>query len=367
MEICARPRPAVAPGARCSNLQISKSPNPKSRSGISLLEILVSIFILSIGLLGVAALIPIGKLSLVETNKSDRSGMQGRAGLREVKARRMLDPTLLSDPQGRGTVPNVYAIDPLGVVDGLRLLNLGLTSNVGTGPLFPIPRFTLLYGSPPAAPSLTVVEQVFRWHDDLLYEQRADYTPPPAYPNGVRPIPVYDPGLGVNVQGSDPSFSWFLTVSPSQLQPRTYEVSVVSCYKRLLTQTNGQPDGEQAADLMTGAAGFPGLGFGGGTIVLNNPNLSTTLPLRRVKDNQWVMLCGWNPDANNNRIPVRCQWYRVVGVGLDVPAPNGPALSLVGPDWDVGNYQNVTLLVVNGVTGVYTNTVQLDSDEIWTK
>jgi hypothetical protein len=48
-------------------------------------------------------------------------------------------------------------------------------------------------------------------------------------------------------------------------------------------------------------------------------------------------------------------------------------LSLVGPDWDAANPMfvspngGVTLVVVDGVAGVYTSMVQLDSDEIWTK
>ena len=45
-----------------------------SRRGISLLEVLISIFIISVGLLGVASLIPAGKLRMVEANKSDRTG-----------------------------------------------------------------------------------------------------------------------------------------------------------------------------------------------------------------------------------------------------------------------------------------------------
>ena len=46
-------------------------------------------------------------------------------------------------------------------------------------------------------------------------------------------------------------------------------------------------------------------------------------------------------------------------------------LSLVGPDWDTTNLSangvNVRLIVVNGVTGVYTRTVQLDNDTTWSK
>ena len=54
-----------------------------SRRGLSLLEVLVSMAVLTLGMLGVAMLIPIGKFAMTETEKSDRTGMCGRAGLRE--------------------------------------------------------------------------------------------------------------------------------------------------------------------------------------------------------------------------------------------------------------------------------------------
>ncbi len=356
------------------------------RSGLSLLEILVSIFILSIGLLGVAALIPVGKLALVETNKSDRSGALGRAGLREVKVRRMIDLTVnataaatnLYDPSttfpGRVAWPlpnglyGPYAIDPLGVQNGLSTaaLNLGGTATTGftinpTAPSiwFPLPRLTTSWVfADPAAP--TRAEQVFRWHDDLLYVLPKDYKGTAT--NGDRPMPS---PLPTAAPASDPSFSWFLTVSPKP-QPRVYDVSVVVCYKRIFSLTSGQPAGEQAWDVSF----LGGIGYGGGTVQLAGTDPTLTDPINRLKDNQWVMLCGWVPDSTKTtRIPVRCQWYRVVGVNRSSATLASPVsyVSLVGPDWDTTNYANVTLVVVDGVIGVYASTVQLDNDGIWTK
>ena len=52
----------------------------RPRAGISLMEVLISTFVLSIGLLGLAALIPVGRFAIVQTAKSDRAGACGRAG-----------------------------------------------------------------------------------------------------------------------------------------------------------------------------------------------------------------------------------------------------------------------------------------------
>ena len=57
------------------------------------MEVLISIFVLSMGLLGLAALLPVGSYTILETIKADRAGDCGRAALRDLKARRMLDST----------------------------------------------------------------------------------------------------------------------------------------------------------------------------------------------------------------------------------------------------------------------------------
>ena len=61
------------------------------RGGVSLLEVLISIFVLSIGLLAVAAIIPVGRLAIVEAAKSDRAAACGQAVINDVKVRRMIN------------------------------------------------------------------------------------------------------------------------------------------------------------------------------------------------------------------------------------------------------------------------------------
>lgn len=73
-----------APQASCLQSQ------PYLRRGISLLEVLISMFILLVGLLGVGALIPVGKLEVSQADQYDRTGAVGRAAFREIKVRGML-------------------------------------------------------------------------------------------------------------------------------------------------------------------------------------------------------------------------------------------------------------------------------------
>ena len=137
----------------------------------------------------------------------------------------------------------------------------------------------------------------------------------------------------------------------------SYNVSVVVCYQRnLLLNTAGTaPDGEHTANVITIAGGI-----GGATITLDTsaPNLAATTDLlNSLAKNQWVLLIGTN--SNVTPATTVAQWYRVVNMGNTAT----PQLDLVGPDWDMTNYNTtntnvtVTLVAVDGVTGVYTATL----------
>jgi hypothetical protein len=177
-------------------------------------------------------------------------------------------------------------------------------------------------------------------------------------------------------------YSWFVTVVPAAsenktdysttpptvnplpiAQRRLFNVSIVICYKRNFSPASiGTFDGEHTANIAAGVTGFPGMGIGGGTVVLN----------QRVnaKYNQWVMLYIIHKDSSGNVIPQlnRCNWYRVVGTAMDVSS--GPMITLNGPDLvqDVQdpNLQAV-MVVIPGVIGVYNTTMELDYDSLWMK
>lgn len=72
----------------------------RARRGLTLLEVLIAIFVLAIGLLGVAALIPVGRFQLEQGAKQDRAAAVGRAAWREVEVRGMLDPTVWINWEG---------------------------------------------------------------------------------------------------------------------------------------------------------------------------------------------------------------------------------------------------------------------------
>ena len=60
--------------------------------GITLMEVLISMGVLAVGLLGVAALIPAGRYQVAQGSRLEYASMVGRSALREIEVRGLLNP-----------------------------------------------------------------------------------------------------------------------------------------------------------------------------------------------------------------------------------------------------------------------------------
>ena len=120
------------------------------RRGVSLMEVLISIFVSAVGLLGLAALIPAGQIQLNRATVSDHGTALGAKALREVRLRGLLDPyrwayadgTRLLQPEATQLYPpadsdllwghlrNLY-LRPQGVVNGGRAISGFMIDPIG--------------------------------------------------------------------------------------------------------------------------------------------------------------------------------------------------------------------------------------------
>jgi len=299
----------------------------RTRRGITLMEVLISTFVLSIGLLGLAALIPVGQFTLIETAKADRSGACGRAALRDVYAERMLNwESWVPQPSGANTNLEPFVIDPLGVNAGMPANFAGLAG---------FSRRTLISVATGVALTDIEAERTFRWHDDLVFKRPEDPT--------FRPVlDPLQPGLF-----DAGTYSWLLTVVPAKVQDDVlmadktlYRISIVVCYRRDFDPTG-------AGEHLTRATISPG-GWGGGAVVLADKQV--------VKEDEWIMLCDTTSE--------QCHWYRVVAAG-ESPTDQ---LQLMGPDWDTTGSAQADAVIVDNVVGVYTVTVDLEDDySLWSR
>lgn len=81
-------------------------------------------FVLMVGMLGVAALLPVGRYTIAETIKADRSATLGRAALGDAKIRGLLDPRRWTYPDvtSSGSDPKIFRAAYTG---DWRSVNLG--------------------------------------------------------------------------------------------------------------------------------------------------------------------------------------------------------------------------------------------------
>ena len=211
---------------------------------------------LSVGLLGLAALMPIGRYTIGEAIKADHAGDCGRAALRDVIVRRMLDSNNWSGNAGNGA----FVIDPLWASQRTRHRSAACRV-VSLGNVNP---------------------QSFQATDDLIVTLPENMNP--KQPVG-RPI-----NLMVNGQSDRAALDGqrrFLLVPDGRFRantPNRFTVSVVVCLKR---------DGTQQT---ASVSSFPDGGSAGGSVQLTAAH--------DAEENDWIALCGGG----------LCYWYRVAAL-----------------------------------------------------
>ncbi len=265
-------------------------------------------------------------------------------------------------------MPSSFVIDPLGTasISG---------SFAGTSvPRISLGTLNLASSLVPYAPA--VADSIFRASDDVIATD-PQYMKP-AQPPG-RPIPLLDASSGkISYKGD---YTWFATVTPSTINPARFTVSVVVCYARTLNPAAGQV-AEIAVPVtkFTDTVTVPGganVALAGGSIQLAPGTMvNSTIGVNggqsgiTVRENDWVALVrGASPDSSSQFPPGYIQWYRVAAVG-DSSDPTQPGeLTLAGPDWQLPKSYTpgADKLVVVGqqVVGVYTTTIDLDTDVTW--
>ena len=422
------------------------------RRGITLLEVLISIGVVAVGLLGVASLIPIGSFAVNETAKADRSAALGRAAIHEVRVREMLNPRNdLGNSRWCYAQSGAQVLEPLGgtwvynnrvligqpfVIDPLFSCEAAIRKGPGFFNYFPyaitppsvpltdlrIARLRLdifegslgMIGYDTAAdddvralwsiPQLAVFNRIFNWQDDLLFdldEDNPDDRPRQSCfwsDQSVNPYPDLAKTENPLHAQSENNYTWMLTAvpDPNELpnnpswtdlqnhQQKTYEVSIVTFYKRDFTcEIAVDAPSERFVDI-----DFQGTGIGGGDAqigVLSNPPDNIDGKTReeaeeylKVKENEWIMVSGivreprldriflaitGIPDSGLRRI---AKWYRVIRVDDEVESNTISGtnyftrnITLAGPDWD-DSVAQPHATIITGAIGVYTTTVTVE-------
>ena len=324
--------------------------SPVRRRGLSLVEVLMSIFVIAIGLLGVAALLPLAHYEASQGTIEDRIGFVGRRFWRDFLVRGWDRPDnwLSSNGAAMTVVPGqAYCIDPRFVA-----------RNSATGSLFPstgtaiaMPRISLR--SAPDGPLMGMfqADELFTSRDDLFFIQSED--------KDLRPIQKFTTGNAK--RESDGHFSWMATVVPAiDIEPDAtdsffpaltdqYVFSLVLFHQRDSTMTPGNLLNERDVVIT-----FHG-GWGGG-----DATLTSSSPID-VRSGNWLLAAQTVPGA----VPIYVfKWYRVIRAD---DANDGDAttrdVTLAGPDWEFPGSTQAT--IVDGVVAIFEKTIQLENFSLW--
>lgn len=319
------------------------------RPGVSLMEVLFSTFILSIGLISLAALIPVGRFTIAETSRSDYAAACGRAALRDLSVQRMLDyrywvhPNFPANPVQFGQTVNLppFAIDPYGVLRGPTESSTFPRDFVGG--LNYLPRISLR--TPAGVPfNLPLAEQFFMAKDDAQF----------LFPSDRKLRPEAIDISGDNAAGH---YTWLATVVPAASErgapvalKKSFQVSVAVCHKRVFRDDSLAGIAAEQVAQVAFLSGGASVALGGGTVQVNPPLL--------VRPRQWILLADGT----------QCQWYRVVSAPprSDVD-PQSELLTLAGPDWVIDSGATTRAVVLQTVVGVYSTVAEIDTDPTWNK
>jgi hypothetical protein len=364
------------------------------------MEVLISMFVTMIGLMGVAAMIPLGHFEINEGSKADYASALGRAAYRDLKVRGGLRPASWSDaagtalvrPDGIFTLTNSNRVIPFVCLDPLCSGPFG--SGHGFGDRFPavvpmkgsppnpratIPRISLWPNpAPPAVQTLTpalrqaMAEQMFMGRDDLLLNLPDDGDQPAGQ--------LFSASNAAARRLAAEDYSWLVTLAPNLGNvDNLVTVSVVVLHRRVLNPlaafetdpknpTDNASWAEASVPLVASPnvwTGFPGGGIGGGDVVLdvsrNSPNL---------KAGQWVALTV--VDARQAPAPTinALKWYRVAAAGEVDPATRQRQITLAGADWPVqlaASNPNLVheLWILDGAIAVYEKHLRLEGPSLW--
>jgi len=355
-----------------------------SRAGLSLLEVLFSIGVALIGLLGVAALLPLAVYYMGRGSVADNAAIFGRSAVSAFKSRQMHRNTMWAvwNPGANAFVTflaSPAAIDPLlfpsplvGVGPSFCIDPLYLSRSVRDGnpppslfPAVPVsstvePRMArVTLRSAPGGPPLPaiVAEEWFMLTDQHVYKRQPDRTSLP------------EPFISSGKRQYDPNLSWFATLTPI-VSPAggfndsdLYLLSIVVVESRdLRTDINENLTDrpiERVVDVL-----FPTGDWAGGSVVLvtrpNRPESDV-----EVRPGDWLMLGGRLNNAGSPG-PAVFRWYRVLSADRDSTGPSREVV-LHGTDWNPNAVLQTQATILSGVTAVLEKIVRIETSSLWTR
>ena len=350
------------------------------RSGFSIIEVLTSIVVAMIGVFGVMVLIPFAVKQAQTGLDSDAATIVARnayakfeiSGYRNTR-NWLTDILTAADP----TVPQVFSIDPLGIMENnqppalpvFALANFPFNqSHVGSGS-YPAPYVIRAANLvTPAGVGMTKADarRMFRAADALVFGEAIDSSVGAADASLNGPSQIYDAGgtMPILKRQSYGDISWSAIVVPvkdglataSAWKYRMY----ILVYKDRITDVT-DPKGRM---LTATLAPITGIASPVSNVYLADSTVNLEAGTFRKDD--WVMLINQDPNAQPG-FDLQLGFYRVVGYSNNA-GPILPSITLDGPDFDFDNVvsrRETHIVHLKDVVGVYERTFTPEGASNW--
>ncbi len=347
------------------------------RSGVSLLEVLISIGVIAIGIFGVAALIPVAQLKVAEGTSRDRQAAFGPSAAADFRVRMgspkdwalvgtsNLQPHVpLASPYmnaaqmqtilGRGG----FCIDPMGVVES------GVTGvdsykfpwNAPATPTdFGMQRLSLasFQNLAPAA-RVSLARDMFLLKDDIVVDLPDDQALQPRRQYFLdaatqRPLsPV-----------SNASLSWFATLSRTALGSQDFVLSIV------VVKTRVPALGAVEENFAIAQSPF------GGEVMLSHttPLMANQISAADLQIGDWILLAKALDPASNVPANIVYRWTQIIGTDEGPNANGAYGFTISNDDFlvpdTVTNSGGGIAIFMRGVTSVYEKTIRLENTGSW--
>ncbi len=348
-----------------------------ARGGVTVLEVLFSIGIVTVGLLGVMIIVPLAGLRTSQGTIADGADRLGRNAVRAFDVYQMRRPDTWAqlDPSGAAqyipfTGGEPFCIDPLYMAANAGTAGIFRFPYLGSGAA-PVPndvpfmRRISLRAFPGAAlpspvpeaalsriMSVAQARQFFLAEDDLVFGLPKDRTTPPQqkFSFDDSASPVTTERLKRQWEGK---FSWLATLVPKPgSSSDTYLLSIVVFHRRDYFVVD--------AERPVTVSSFNSNGYNGGDVVLR-ANSEDDL---KMKEGEWLMLAGANAGVWHFR------WYRIQTADAGPVDAGGGIydrdLTLFGQDWPVTLLSVHKAVWIPGVVAVYEKTIRLETSSLWT-
>jgi hypothetical protein len=311
----------------------------RSVRGLSLLEVLISMFILLFGLVGVASLFPVGKFHATQALQYDQAAALGQRAFEEIRVRGLLRPDrwnlqngtrfITAYPSPQWQTKNVM-FDPIAVAppNNSNWVRIGTPTQVNI-----LQRVTLRAADGTNIPTATA-EQLCRFDDDIQFEFPTNRVTPPIQ------------RINSTEREYKGDYTWAFTAIPApNMGEGMYTVTVVVFKGR-------QPTTEWTATTV-------GLGAMHGVGERRLRLFATAAQAGKFRQGEWLLLSVPSRPADN-----WYKWFRIVSIG-DTSTTNLVTLQTSGPQ-AAGTYDSlINVTIFGSAVATYEQLLKADSDLDW--